>query len=109
MSIGGGGLDTYESTFSSVDANSESLVTDSILIGDLGLVGIFVSAISGSHANHIVTLQISPGGSKWFDTDHIVTGIDSNHQAICIGDKVRAKIVTAEGSPSVIEIDIVSR
>lgn len=109
MPIGGGGLDTYSDTFTGIDANSEGAVTGSITLGLFGRVGLFVTGTSGTHSTHVVTLQLSPDGVKWFDTDHVFTGVGNDHDAVCTGQEIRAKVTTAEGSASIIEIDLVSK
>lgn len=109
MPIGGGGTDDYSLNETGVDANSTSSVTGAMVIGDTGHVGLFVTDTSGTHGTHVVTLQISPDGVKWFDTTHTLTGVGNLHDQVCTASEVRAKVTTAEGASSVIEIDLFSR
>lgn len=108
MPIGGGGHDTYELTKTDIDANT-NYTTESLDITDGTYVGLYVSSKSGSSSTHVVTLQISPDGVKWFDTDHTIKGTGNVHDVICIAQYVRAKVTTREGSASTIDIDIISK
>ena len=109
MPIGGGGTDTYSLSETGINANSTSSVTAAMTIGDTGHVGLFIAGSGGSHSTHVVTLQISPDGIKWFDTVHTITGTGNLHDEICTALEVRAQVTTAEGSSSTILIDMFSR
>lgn len=91
-----------------IDANTGS-VTASVSVGDGSLIGLYVSAASGAHSTHVVTLQISPDGTKWFDTTHTITGAGQIHNITCVADEVRASVTTSEGAASTIDIDIIAR
>ena len=109
MPIGGGGNDEHSLNETGVDANSTSSVTAAMPIGDSNHVSLFITGTTGTHGTHVVTMQISPDGVKWFSTAHVVTGLGSLHDEICTALEVRAKITTAEGAASTIEIDMFSR
>ena len=101
--------DDDEVKSSNVDANTAA-TTDSISVSSHGIVGLYVAAVSGTHATHITTLQASPDdGVTWFDTSHTITGVGAVFNIICSATDVRAKITTLEGSASVVDVHIVTK
>ena len=90
---------------SSLNANSTDTVTNSLDISNNKNILLEVSRVSGAHTLHIVTLQCSTNDSKWVDTSIFVTG-EGTQQGSIIAQFVRAKVTTAEGSDSMIDIAI---
>ncbi len=110
MAISGvSGLDTYEVHATTIDASKEGYATDPVSIGDHSQVSLFVSSVSGSHAKHVVMLQISPDGKRWFDTEHSITGTGYISVSTILASEVRAIIAIGESTTSKADIDIISR
>ena len=89
-----------------VNANTNSTTTP-LTMYEAKLIGFYVIANTGTNSNHIATLQISPDGTNWFDTDHTITGIGNLHEVVCATEEVRVKITTLEGSSSTVDIIII--
>jgi len=89
-----------------VNANSTDSVTESLATADAKYLGLFVTGETGSHNNHVVTIQISPDGESWSDNACIVTGAGAVDDALIIAPYVRAKVKTAEGETSTVSITI---
>jgi hypothetical protein len=109
MGVGSGSGSIIELLAAAVDANVLNTVTASIALDDARNVALYTVAASGTHATHVTTLQISPNGTDWFDTAHTVPGLGFFHDTVCVGTEVRAKITTAEGAVSTIDIYIVGK
>lgn len=90
----------------SVDANVKSTTTP-LLMGDAKNASFYVVANTGTNAAHIATMQVSPDGANWFDTDHTVEGIGNEHDMTCIAESVRVKITTIEGATSTVDITVI--
>ena len=101
----GGGVSEVESVVNA-SASDETDVMD--IDGASGL-GVYVSAISGAHDVHEVTVYISPNGDDWFETDYAITGIGNLHKITCVSMFAKCKITTAEGAPSTVKINMISR
>ncbi|MBL4891458.1 MAG: hypothetical protein JKX91_06485 [Rhizobiaceae bacterium] len=108
MPQGGGGADTDFIAETGLDADATT-TTSSVIVGDNSLIAIFITANTGTHATHVVTLQISPDGSNWFDTSHTITGVGQLHNITCVAIEARAKVTTNEGATSTIDIDIITK
>lgn len=89
-----------------IDTNVLNTTTTSLRMDDAQNAGIYVTANTGAHANHVVTLQVSPDNSNWQDTTHTVTGVGNVHDISCIAAWVRAKVTTIEGGASTSDITI---
>ncbi len=90
-----------------VDSNSETITT-SIVMGDATKVGLYVSAKSGTHNNHIITLQVSPdNASTWADTSNTIIGTGFLDNITVIGTNIRTKITTVEGEKSTVDVSLV--
>ena len=94
-------------TTTGVDANSTSSVTTAIDMDGYFFVGMYVAGATGTHATHIVTLQSSPDGTTWFDTTHAITGVGSDTEINCYTNYIRAKVTTAEGGASTVNIYLI--
>ncbi len=96
-----------------IDLNANSLDaansrTDPLSMGDARQVGMFVNAKTGSHSNHIFTLQISGDqAATWEDTTHTITGVGHLENVEVICTHIRAKCTTAEGSASEVDVFLV--
>ena len=93
-------------TDSGVDADANTTTTP-LTLYDATIVGLYIKAVSGTHGTHVVTLQISPNGTDWFDTSHTITGIGELHGISCIAVELRAKVTTVEGATSTVDITVV--
>jgi len=100
--------DYSEKQITGLDSNNLGDVCDHLYINGNKAVGIYISAASGSHTTHVITLQISPDGITWHDSAHIVTGIGYK-EADTIAQYIRLKVTTAEGSPSTCDAYITSK
>jgi len=109
MPVGGGGGNEYDDVAETgVDANATS-TTEPVEVGANSLMGMYVKAASGTHATHIVTLQISPDGTNWFDTTHTITGTGDLHDIRCVAVEARVIVSTVEGGASTIDINLITR
>ncbi len=88
-----------------VNANASSITT-SLDMNDARYIGLFVKGVSGLHHTHVTTIQVYDG-SNWWDLNHSIIGEGQLHEELCIGEKVRAKITTVEGTPSVVDITLI--
>ena len=86
-----------------INTNELNALSSEVDVVGNGSIGIFIDADSGSHNNHIITLQASPDGDLWQDTDTTVTGLGYRQVPIC-ANKIRLKVSVAEGSDSVCTI-----
>lgn len=110
MSISGSSSsDTYEKHASTVDASKVGVATGSMHVGDHSHVSLFVESVSGSHDKHVITLQASPDGKRWFDTEYSIQGSGFISCAVIVANEVRVCVTTGEGAESKVEIDIISR
>lgn len=91
-----------------IDTNSTSTVTDLIYINGNKSIGLFVTGVTGTHATHVITLQVSADGIAWFDGPLSVTGAGVV-QGETVSANIRAKVTTAEGGTSTCDITIVSK
>jgi len=101
------------STYTSLEANaidtdSTSTVTNALYINGNRSLGLFVSADTGAHTSHVITLQVSADGIAWFDGPLSVTGVGFV-QGETVSANIRAKVTTAEGGTSTCNITIVSK
>lgn len=108
MSISGGGSSNDAIIWKDIDAGSEN-ATDAVEVGLFGKVGIYVCNKTGEEFTGAVTLQASPNGNEWFDTEHKVIGDSHLDNITCIADYVRAKVTTKNVKASVIAISIITR
>ena len=108
MPIFGGGIDNDSSEDIGVDANASS-VSSSVEIGAVGKLGVYVVANTGNSSSHVVTVQISPNGTDWFDTEHTITGVGNLHELTCTATLARCAITTTQGEASTIDIYMVSK
>lgn len=88
-----------------VNANANSTTTP-LSLGDAKYVGLFVKGKTGTHTTHVVTLQLYDG-VNWWDLNHTITGEGQLHEEICIGEEIRAKVTTAQGATSTVDITII--
>lgn len=89
-----------------IDANTNA-TTKPLTMYDAKLVAFYIVASTGTHTNHIATLQISPDGTNWFDTEHTITGTGNLHNISCATDELRVKITTTEDSTSTVDIIVI--
>jgi len=93
-------LDLYEVlSDKNVDANAES-VTESIKVGKRFYVTMYVVGNTGSHTNHIVTIQTSNDNEDFTDTKYSVPGDNHINKVYLTGPYLRAKVTTTQGGSS---------
>jgi hypothetical protein len=92
-----------------VDANASSTTKKICLGAGIKHLAMFVEGKTGAHANHIITLEMSPDGVTWFDTPHTVTGEGNDHYIETVCDSIRAKVTTLEGVASTVDITIMGK
>lgn len=90
---------------SSIDANA-FVVGAPLRMGRAKVVGFFVVGKSGTHDNHIFTLQITADDENWFDTEYTITGQGSLYNLTCVAKSIRATVTTLEGSDSTVDITV---
>ena len=86
-----------------INTNDLGALSGEVSVIDSSAIGIFIDESSGSHNNHVITLQASPDGTLWQDTDTTITGLGYRHVPIC-ANKVRLKVSADEGSESICTI-----
>lgn len=90
-----------------VDANAASNTSTLILKGATK-IGVYVEARTGTNAAHILTLQVSPDDSAWFDTSatmaQLVAGVFTEVSARF----ARVRVSTLEGAVSTIDITLIA-
>jgi hypothetical protein len=94
-----------------IDANNESAVSNALTLSSTETtVTLSVFHDSGSQDNYRTVIQQSPRdtGGKWREVGGIINGIGSTTVVIA-AERVRAKMHTAEGSASSVEIFIVAK
>ena len=100
--------DYSELQISGIDTDNNGAVTSSLYINGNKTVGVYVTAVTGSHATHVLTVQVSADDSNWFDSSSTVTGIGFV-EFDTIAQHVRAKVTTAEGSASTVDLFLTSK
>ena len=100
--------DYIEKEITGFDTNSSGAVSASLYINGNKTIGVYVIAASGSHSYHIITIQISPNNSDWFDSTDTVTGIGYK-EVDTIAQYIRVKVTTAESATSTCDIFIASK
>lgn len=101
---------TYVGTFASsatagADANSTSTVTTALTCSKASRVGVQVVGATGTHGTHVVTLQGSVDGANFASLGVTVTGEGIAEVAAAVSS-VRAKVTTAEGATSTVDITV---
>lgn len=105
-----GGVSTTETLLNSgLDADDTATITNEQSMGSGTLVGLYVKTATGVSSTYRITLQISPDGTNWFDTTHTITGQGQLHDITCLASSVRAKVSTAAGSATTIDVFILTR
>jgi hypothetical protein len=91
-----------------LDASTTDTETEGLDISQCSLVAMSVAAVSGTHSNHIVTLQCAmvDVDAKYVDTSTTITGEGVQDNVQITAKYVRGKVTTAEGGASVIDITI---
>jgi hypothetical protein len=107
MPIQGSKSNSRRRTDLAVNANALPSTTTPIKMGSARKVGVYISADSGPHTNHIMTLQASGDGSKYFNTPHTITGTGALFDIDCICTHVRVKVTTAQGVASTVDVSVV--
>ncbi|MBL4820131.1 MAG: hypothetical protein JKY98_03935 [Gammaproteobacteria bacterium] len=89
-----------------LDSDASSVSTALVMEG-AKLAAFFVVANTGTHATHVITMQVSPDGTNWFDTSHTITGVGNLHNIGCAAEQIRCKVTTLEGATSTVDITII--
>lgn len=103
---GGASLDRFDNK-TTIDANVIDTATEPVSSGSLNSVAMYTVANTGTSTAHVVTLQVSPNGTDWFDTPFSITGINWVEGEI-VGSELRGKVTTVEGSASTVDVYIIS-
>lgn len=99
-------IDNYKTQRNAgINANTGSTTT-ALVTEDAVNIGLFVKNSTGSHTQHVVTLQIFDGVT-WWDTAHTVSQEGFLDSELCVCEQVRAKVTTVEGSSSTVDITII--
>ena len=109
MPISGAAISRFEKTETGLNANSLGAVTTAIELDEDEHLGIFILDNSGTHATHVITIQASPDNTNWFDTSYTLTGTGFLNNTTIITRYIRAKVTTAEGAASVINVCVVGK
>ena len=88
------------------DANDTATVSASINRVGWNALSFSVSAESGDHDNHIISLEFSADNVIWTTTGFTIRGLGSLRVENINVNYVRLKVTTAEGSASVVSWDI---
>lgn len=90
-----------------VNANVGS-ISEVLDMRDNKICAFFVKGDSGSHTNHVTTLQCSPiaGAVDFINTSSSLTGLGVKDNIEVTARFVRLKITTPEGSASTINWDL---
>ena len=93
-----------------LDTNSLNDTVGEIALTTESVVTLYVLGATGSHAKHRVILQGSPTGSgaNWRRAGSAVRGVGAETYIIA-AERVRAKVVRAEGSTSTCDVFLVAR
>lgn len=101
-----------------LNANSLSTTTTPLRLMGIRNLGFYVvasSGNSGSHDNHIATLQVSPNkagvpNSKWFNVStRTIQGEGKIISIPVVALRARVKITTVEGSSSTVDVILVGK
>ena len=90
-----------------LNTNSLGAFSSPLEMEGMVYVGMYVCGDSGSHSSHVVTLQVSPNGTDWFDTNDTVTGTGFVKQDLIVATEIRAKVTTAEGATSTCKVYLI--
>jgi len=96
--------DVTVSKDSGLDANAATAGT-ALDLTNKHRVGMVVDGATGTHATHIVTLQVSADNSAWHNTSTTITGAGAA-QAEVFHKYARALVTTLEGGASTIDITL---
>lgn len=91
-----------------LNANSTSTVSSSITGIGKKYASFYVSDAGGAHNTHVLTVQVSPDGTQWFNTSTTLTGVGLIPPVLICCHSVRLKITTAQGASSTINIQSVT-
>ena len=90
------------------DCNEITSTTQSISIGDLLNIGLFIHSNSGTNTTHEITIQISVDDVNWFDTSLSVTGL-GYIEGTTVAAYIRAKATVVEGQASTVDLELISK
>ena len=99
-----GGSITSTSVDMDTTGNGTSLKAKGATVASL-----IVRGVSGAHANHITTIQVSRNGTDWVNTNHTITGVGVLDAVLCLGNQYRHRVTTPEGAASVADITLIIR
>lgn len=100
--------DYSERTATAVNTNVLDTVTQSLYINGNRGIGLHIYADSGTHASHVVTVQVSANDTDWTDTTLSIMGVGSV-EGETTAQYIRAKVTTAEGANSTVNIYLTSK
>lgn len=93
------------------NTNSTATTTGAIDMARVtcGIITIYVVGVTGTHVNHVVTLQYSPDQSSWIDGSNNIIGVGCLEIPATAARHVRLKVTTAEGGLSTSDIYLLAR
>lgn len=92
-----------------LDANSTSSVGGKVYTGGASSVTLQVVAVSGTHGTHVIKLQGSVDGTTFVDTSTTLTGAGSAILTSPAYPYHRAKVTTAEGATSTVDVYVFAK
>ncbi len=99
-----GNSHTDTSVDCNTNANGTALKSDGARYASL-----LIKEVSGTHATHVITIQVSENGTDWQSTSHTITGDGILEGVLVIGKFIRSRVTTVEGGASVSDISLILR
>lgn len=97
----------FEAEYLNINANSIGN-TQGVSSTESGCATVYIVPVSGTHATHVIDIQVSPnGGEKWITIDQI-TGVGVK-MVTAVADQWRLRVSTAEGLASDVNAYILGR
>ncbi len=91
-----------------LNANDTATVGTALALVGARRVGLQVDGATGTHATHVVTVQVSADGVTYHSTSSTVTG-DGAAELETAFPYARAKVTTAEGGASTVNVNLVAK
>ena len=92
-----------------LDVNDSNAVTGEFALGNCTLVTVFVEGVTGTHASHELTVEVSPDNVFWVQTPIKVTGADTFIGGDLVAEFMRLSVSNTEGSASTVNVYVVAR
>ena len=95
-----------DATAYQIDTDDVASATDTLNIEESLTIGFFTTAVSGTHASHILTLEVSPDGTDWYASSLTKTGVGYANGYTTAAKFCRVRCSTAEGASSQVNVII---